>query len=105
MAGKSKKPYVPQVLTANLVVDGEVVYWRADGSWTLELKEAAVFEAAEAEGPGLASADTAVAEQKIMDPYLFAVSLDDGAISPSSVREKIRAKGPTVRLDLGKQAA
>lgn len=105
MAGKTKKPYVPQVLTANLVVDGEVVYWREDGSWTLELKNAFVCEAADAEAKGLSSADKAVAEQKIMDPYLFAVSLDDGEISPSSVREKIRAKGPTVRLDLGKQAA
>lgn len=105
MAGKSKKPYVSQVLTANLVVEGEVVYWREDGSWTLELKEAFVFEAASAEEQGVASADSAVAEQKIMDPYFFAVSLDDGAISPSSVRETIRAKGPTVRLDLGKQAA
>lgn len=105
MAAKSKKPYVPQVLTANLVLDGEVVYWRKDGSWTLELKDAFVFETVDTVDAGLASADRGVAEQKIMDPYLFTVSLDDGQISPSSVREKIRAKGPTVRLDLGKQAA
>lgn len=105
MAAKSKKPYVPQVLTANLVLDGEVVYWRQDGSWALCLSDAYVFATADTVDAGLASAEGAVAEQKIMDPYLFTVSLDGDDITPSSVREKIRAKGPTVRLDLGKQVA
>ena len=41
----------------------------------------------------------------ILEPYLFEV-MEEAAnnYNPASVREIIRAKGPTVRLDLGKQA-
>ena len=41
---------------------------------------------------------------EIIEPYLFAVELEDGRIRAVSVRETIRQAGPTVRLDLGKQA-
>lgn len=93
------------MLTANLVVSGDVVYWQEDGIWTLELKGAEVFDTKERAQAALVQADVDVEAQKILDPYLFTVSIDGGTIVPSSVREKIRATGPTVRLDLGKQAA
>lgn len=105
MAGKSKKNWQPQVLTANLLVGGDVVYWREDDTWAQELKDAFVFDTDVKVEAALASAQTAVEARKILDPYLFTVSIDDGVIHASSVREQIRAAGPTVRLDLGKQAA
>ena len=53
----------------------------------------------------LAKAEPSVAAQQVVEPYLFEVALEEGAIVPASVREKIRMAGPTIRLDLGKQAA
>ena len=41
---------------------------------------------------------------RVIDPYLIEVTLDGAAPRPVSNREAIRAQGPTVRLDLGKQA-
>ena len=43
-------------------------------------------------------------EAFILDPYLFEVAECDSGFKPVSVRENIRANGPTVRTDLGKQA-
>jgi uncharacterized protein DUF2849 len=105
MAGKSKKPFLPQVLTANLLVGGEVVYLRADGHWSEELNAADVYISRGEADEGERVAADAVKDQKILDPYLFVVERSGNVIIPTSVREKIRASGPTVRLDLGRQAA
>ena len=40
----------------------------------------------------------------IVDPYAIAVELRNGHYAPKALREAIRASGPTVRRDLGKQA-
>lgn len=88
-----------QVLTANRLLDGEVVFWSGE-RWVEQFASAQRFDAA---GP----ADAVLAEAKtqptvLIDPYLIAVT-DDGA-APVSFRERIRALGPTDHLDLGKQA-
>jgi len=51
---------------------------------------------AEAEGQGQ--------EIRVVEPYLIEVALEGAGPRPVSYLEAIRAKGPTVRLDLGKQA-
>lgn len=99
---KSMRTNKPQVLTANRLDDGAVVY-RTAGRWSPRFDEAQVFEAEAAETALTAAAED-VANQLIVGPYLFAIEAVEGAIRPISVRENIRAKGPTVRTDLGKQA-
>ena len=42
------------------------------------------------------SANKAVADQIVVAPYLFEVSVEEGQVRPLSARETIRAKGPTV---------
>lgn len=91
---------LPQMLTANRLVDGDVVYWRA-GFWVAALGDGEVFAAtAEAEA-ALDAAKKSVAANVVVNPYLFEVQADG---TPVKEREIIRAAGPTVRLDLGKQA-
>jgi hypothetical protein len=54
----------------------------------------------------LTRATPADVEAYVLGVYLFeVVEADEQAFAPASVRESIRAKGPTIRLDLGKQAA
>ena len=92
-----------QMLTANRLVDGDVVYWRA-GGWVQTFGEADVF-AVQADADGaLEAAKKFVTGNVVVNPYLFDVRQEEGGITPVKERELIRAAGPTVRGDLGKQA-
>jgi hypothetical protein len=89
-----------QVLTANRLAEGDVVYWRA-GAWVEGFGEAEVFEGEVEAKAALAAAQAFVAGNSVVNPYLLDVK--DGR--PAKEREIIRALGPSVRADLGKQAA
>lgn len=104
MAQHSAKGARFQAVTANRLTDGEVVYLSADNLWVEDFAAADI-----ADGPAAAEALLARAmpqdfELGVLEPYLFEVLEDGTAFKPASVREIIRAAGPTVRLDLGKQA-
>ena len=90
-----------QMLTANRLRDGVVLYWKAPG-WALRLAEGDVFAAPPEADAALAAAQAFVADNSVVSPYLFDVHADK---SPVKEREIIRAAGPSVRDDLGKQAA
>ena len=94
---------MPQVLTANRLVVGEVVYWNGARGWVPRFEDAEVLADSEAEAT-LARADEWVQKREVVAPYLFDVRLEHGLAVPVKVREVIRAAGPTVRLDLGKQS-
>ena len=105
MAQHSSKGARFQAVTANRLLDGEVVYLAADNSWTEVFGEAEIADGPEAGEALLARAVPDGFEKQVLEPYLFEAVEDEGTgFRPVSVREIIRAKGPTVRLDLGKQA-
>jgi hypothetical protein len=88
-----------QVLTANRLIDGAVLYWKG-GVWVEALAEAEVFTAPDAAAVALTAAEASLAGNVVVAPYLFEVR--DGR--PVKTREAVRAAGPSVRPDLGKQA-
>ena len=90
-----------KVVTANRVKDGEVVWLGQNGRWVEACGIAQVFDKSAATDV-LASAQSA--EGDVVDAYLIDVTIEGGAPMPVRFRERIRAKGPTVRTDLGKQA-
>ncbi|MBX3493143.1 MAG: DUF2849 domain-containing protein [Parvibaculum sp.] len=104
MAQHSRKGAQIQALTANRLADGIVVYLTADNRWSESLQDADVIEGKEAGEALLARAQPAIDGNIVVEPYLFEVVREDGNIRAASVRETIRQAGPTVRLDLGKQA-
>ncbi len=92
-------------VTANRLLDGEPVYLTSDNRWSESVTDCAVADGKD-EGEALMKlAGEAVAARIVVNPYLFNVDVEDGKAVPISVREQIRAAGPTVRLDLGKQAS
>lgn len=91
-------------VTASQLRGGQVLYQRADGSWAERFDDAEVYYTKPAADAALARAQKDVAAQLVVAAYLFEVAEQNGVAVPASVREKIRAKGPTVRTDLGKQA-
>ena len=89
-----------QIITANDLPAGDVVYWTGAG-WTRDAREAAlVTDTAAAEALGKAE----VKARRVIDPYLIDIELVDGKPWPTRYREIVRASGPSVRTDLGKQA-
>lgn len=93
-----------KVLTANRLSDGVAVWLGADGAWH-ETLDAAFVARHDAALDGLKDAEAIAAfDQQIVDVALIDVDDEAGQIRPSRLRERIRAAGPTVRADLGKQA-
>ena len=93
---------MPQVLTANRLSDGEVVYLTGDGAWVGDIASAQILSTEPEGGAALAKGAQAERDLQVVHAYLFDIS---PALKPVKMREIIRAAGPTVRPDLGKQAA
>lgn len=94
----------PQILLASSLADGEVMFLGASG-WERDHAKARIArdkaEAAALEAFGMAE----IAANRVVDVYLADVEVGaDGVPTPLHYREKMRIKGPSVRLDLGKQA-
>jgi hypothetical protein len=82
---------MPEVITANRLTDGIVVYLAPDGSWVEDLAHARVA-VTEDEVKALDSeAAKAIAERRVVATYPMAVAVEDGIPVALSVRERIRA--------------
>jgi Protein of unknown function (DUF2849) len=92
------------IITANRLDDGFVVYLTADGGWSARLADGALHDEAAA-AARLAALPGEGAEAVVIGPYAIAVELDGGAPRPLGQRERLRTLGPSVRPDLGYQAA
>jgi hypothetical protein len=93
-----------KVATANRLDDGEVVYLSAAGAWSERLEDGAVAETPDGDAALLSKARRSVGARLVVDPYLMNVARGSDRLRPLSQREVIRARGPSVRPDLGKQA-
>lgn len=93
-----------QVVTANRLGDGEVVYLTADLAWTPRLGDAARLESKSLAAERLDEARKSVEDRIVVSPYLIELADTPAGFAPVRQREVIRAAGPTVRRDLGKQA-
>ena len=98
------KSPVPSVVTANDLVDGDVVFLTSDLAWTRSF-DAAVVAATETDAERLLAA-AAGQTGRVVEPYLVALEESAaGRLRPAHYRERIRLLGPTNRADLGRQAA
>lgn len=93
-----------QVMTANRLRDGDVVFLTRSDEWALAIDNAVLAQEPLAVAALEARAKTDEKATLVTGSYLFDAERVDGKIRASHIRERIRAQGPTVRLDLGKQA-
>ena len=97
------KAFKPKVVTANHLLEGDVIYMRADGSWTRLHSEARLFEDAESADEALAAAQSQSLE--LVGAYLAdAIMGADGMPEPVHFREAFRTRGPSNYPEHGKQA-
>ncbi|MCA0848449.1 DUF2849 domain-containing protein [Salipiger thiooxidans] len=95
------KPFSPKVVTANALIEGDVIYLAADDRWVRSLTEAEVLT------------DEAVAQLRLLDAsarpgeavgvYLAEVADGPDGPQPTHFREAFRATGPS-NYAHGKQA-
>jgi hypothetical protein len=84
------------IVTGNFTASGAVAYLRADGGFSGNVEEAQVFETKDdAEAARLVAAK---AERVVSDPYLTEVGVAQQGLDTLSARERIREKGPSVRV-------
>lgn len=83
-----------EILTGNELLSGAVVYLDANGQWGEDLQKARVFKKDDAEALDAAIAATK-ATGRVISIEAEAVTLEDGVISPSRIRARIRSEGPT----------
>lgn len=100
---KTKGKAIKQILSANDLLEGDVVYRTEAGGWSRSIAEAAIATDAESAEALLKGGEAE--PHLVVDAALAEVTIDeDGAVTPVAHRERIRALGPSNRLDLGKQA-
>jgi hypothetical protein len=84
------------VVSANRLKDGTVVYLAPQGNWVEELDAAAVFASEAGSEGALEKARAAVSANLIVDPFVVAIVEEAGMRRAVSLRDAIRALGPTI---------
>ena len=92
-----------EMIVASRLADGAVVFLDAEGGWSEDFHQGAILETADAKTRALGVATQAVEANLVVDAYPIELELRAGHLAPKALRERIRATGPTVRPDLGKQ--
>lgn len=95
------RPFTPKVLTANRLIQGDVVYYDANGDWVLAHKDALLIEDEVRANELLAVAQGRPSE--LVGPYLADAEMKDGHPAPTHFREAFRTRGPS-NYAHGKQA-
>jgi hypothetical protein len=86
---------VERLVTANRLRDGIPVYRTIDGGWSPAVDDAALVGEAQSERL-LADAQSGPPPLPVVAPYLVDAARIDGKVVPVTLREKIRAFGPTI---------
>ena len=81
----------PQMITANRLADGTVVYFTADKGWSERFVDGAIWTDKESADGALSASEEAVKARLVVAPYLFDVALTEAGPEPTSARERIRA--------------
>lgn len=88
------KPFVPQIISANDLMSGEVIYMTANG-WSHELSRAHVAASLRDISAMLARAE--MQSHVAVGPYAVDVLIDDAGVPmPKLIREKMRVRGPSI---------
>lgn len=98
----AKTKAATQVVTANRLIDGVVVYLDAAGGWTERIGRAMPIVGAEALDAAVAAGKQAEADRIVVETYPIDVEREEGGFRPTRLREVIRAAGPTVREDFAR---
>ncbi|MCI0735981.1 MAG: DUF2849 domain-containing protein [Beijerinckiaceae bacterium] len=87
---------MPKVISANRLTDGIVVYAGHGGTWVERLDQAQILASKEDADAGLLLAKEDARRNLVVEPALVDVAEMEGGRRPATLRESIRAQGPTI---------
>ncbi len=85
-----------KVISANRLSDGIVVYGGRDGSWSERLSHAKAFASKVEAEAGLLVAQNDEKANLVVEPVVVEVTENAGELRAVTLREAIRARGPTI---------
>ncbi|QIG80449.1 DUF2849 domain-containing protein [Stakelama tenebrarum] len=88
-----------KLLTGNDLKTGDVIWW-AGGDWSRHVEDAV-----DVGDKGETLAATEEAARRVNGPYVIDAVASDTGPRPAHIKERVRALGPTVRLDLSLKPA
>jgi len=88
-----------KILTGNDLKTGAVIWWTGS-EWSLHVADAADVGD---QGEAIAAAENAA--RRVVSPYVIEAKQADDGVRPAHIKDRIRALGPTVRLDLSLKPA
>ena len=100
----AKRTSTKQIVLANRLTDGVVVYLDADGAWVERLQQAAVTYDETSRTALEAHAKAGLDTQQTAGWEFTEVAEENGETRILKNKPVIQSRGPTVRRDLGKQA-
>jgi len=88
------------ILTGNDLATGDVIWWTGNG-WSRHVEDSV-----DVGDKGAEIAQAEVAARRSNEAYVIDATIDaDGKVRPAHIKDRIRALGPTVRLDLSLKPA
>ena len=90
---------MPQMLIANRLSDGLVVFRAGDGAWVESIDDGLLIRDDADAGEALEAAQADEVANLVIDPNLIPVTEHNGTRRPDHIREAIRAAGPTIVVD------
>jgi hypothetical protein len=87
------RPFSPKVVTANHLLDGDVIYLAADDSWVRDLTRAEVLTDEADADLRLLFAESQ--PDQVIGPYLADVKPTATGPEPAHFREEFRRRGPS----------
>jgi sulfite reductase (NADPH) hemoprotein beta-component len=94
---KGEKTMKLEIVSANRLGDGRVVYLAREGGWSESIIDGRSARTEEDSAALLAEAERAVDDGIVVSPYLISMADDGGAFAPLRFRERIRLFGPSHR--------
>jgi len=85
-----------EMITANRLSDGVVVYLDAKSGWVEDFRSGLVLEDAAGRDSALAQGEVAAQANLVVEPYAIELEMRAGHLAPRTLRERIRSQGPTI---------
>ena len=97
------RAFTPKVVTANDLLEGDVIYLTAQNTWTRWHSEAKLYSDETQANAALGFAQSQA--DRLVGVYLADAEMgEDGKPQPTHFREVFRTRGPSNYTDHGKQA-